>query len=448
MNIIIIGAGNVGSTIAGVLSNSHNVLMIETDSHKAEIARSGLNVSVLQENGVNPKVIEDAIGRHAADVLIAAMPYDENNLFSCIVAKNAKNSIRTVSKIRNPDFIKVQGDGAYFGTDMIVSPELSTSKKLSKLAVLENAVDYNDIEKLGLAVAIFLVTDIHRGFAGHAMVDIRIPDNCTIMSVYRKGKVILYKEMTEVHAGDFLCVLGTPDSISEFNEMMGYTREAKEITIIGGGIVGSNVARMLENEKLYLKMIEHNPEQCKKLVRDVDNTLVINADGVDPEVLRSENTGRADVVILATDSDEKNLLGSLVSKDLGAQKIISRYSKREYEDVFAVTGIMSIVGYHRLIANEIMKTLISDEKALMKMNHDEETLFMVKINKDSRIAGMPLGDLQFPEGSRAVCIMRDGTAIFPRLDTRLEKEDNLLLYTYETKLHKIEKLFGIRIMDV
>jgi len=422
--------------------------MIEIDGQKAEAARSNLNVSVLQENGVNPRVLEDAIGRHAADVVIAAMPYDENNMFSCIIAKQTKSAIRTIAKIRNPDFIRLQDDNTYFGADMIVSPELATAKKLSKLAILENAVDYDEIEKLGLAVSIFLVSDIHKDFVGKVAVDIKIPDHCAIMAVYRKDDVLIYRETTEIQSGDLLCVLGRPDAIWKFNNTMGCAREAKEVTIIGGGIVGSNTARSLEKEKKYIKLIEYSAEQCKKLVRDVDNTLVINANGVDPEILRGENVGRADVVIFATDSDEKNLLGSLVSKDLGALKIISRYSKREYEDVFAVTGIMSIVGYHRLVANEIMKTLISNEKAVMKMNHDGEQMFMVNIKRESKVAGMPVGDLQFPEGSRAVCIIREGKAIFPKLDTRLEENDELLLFTYETKLHKIEKLFGIRMMDV
>ncbi|MDR2866510.1 MAG: hypothetical protein LBV13_03810, partial [Methanomassiliicoccaceae archaeon] len=149
-----------------------------------------------------------------------------------------------------------------------------------------------------------------------------------------------------------------------------------------------------------------------------------------------------------TDSDEKNLLGCLVSRDLGALKVISRYSQREYEDVFSVTGIKTIVGYHRLIANEITKTLISDEKAVMKMSHDSETLFSVLIEKDSRIKGVPVGDLQFPEGSRAVCIVRRDRIIFPRLDTRMEEGDSLLVYTYETKMNKLEKMFGIRMADV
>jgi trk system potassium uptake protein TrkA len=245
-----------------------------------------------------------------------------------------------------------------------------------------------------------------------------------------------------------LCVLGSPASIIELNKTIGYARETKEVIIIGGGIIGTRIASLLEKERKYIKIIEQNPERCKKLVRELNNVLIINANGVDPDVLRSENIGRADVVICATESDEKNLLSCLVSRDLGALKVISRYSKREYEDVFAVTGIKTIVGYHRLIANEVTKTLISDEKAIMRMRRDGETLFSVQIREESKVKGVPVGDLQFPDGASAVCIIRDGHAVYPRLDTVIEKDDRVLLYTYETKMNRIEKLFGIKITDV
>ena len=448
MNVIIIGAGNVGSTIAGVLSSAHNVLMIEKDAHKAEAAKNAMSVSVLQENGVNPRVIDEAITRHSADMLIAATASDENNLFACIAAKDSKKGIRTVAKIRDPDFMRIGPDGTYFGADQIISPEIASAKKLAKLAILENAVDYDEIEGMGLSVAIFSVTDVHRNILMQAAMNIKVPEECAIVAVYRGDRVILYRETTEIHAGDLLCVLGSPPAISEFNRMMGFVREAKEMIIIGGGVIGSTIAKLLEKEKKYIKLIEQNPERCKRLARDVDSTLVINADGVDPNILKSENVGRADVIICATESDEKNLLGCLVSRDLGALKVVSRYSKREYEDVFSVTGIKTIVGYHRLIANEITMTMISNEKAVIKMSHDEETLFSVNITKDSKLKGAHMGDLRFPEGGRAVCIMRGGKAIFPKLDTKIEEGDDIMLFTYETKMHKIEKMFGIKMTDV
>ncbi|MDR2865984.1 MAG: NAD-binding protein, partial [Methanomassiliicoccaceae archaeon] len=294
MNIIIVGAGNVGSTIAGVLSSSHNVLMIEMDTKKTEAVKAMLNVSVLHENGVNPRVIEEAVGRHSADVLIAAMPADEHNLFSCIAAKNVKKNIRTVAKIRDPDFIRAMEGGGYFGADQIMSPELSAAKKISKLALIENAVDYEEAESIGLAMAVFRVSEGHADLIGKVVMNIRLPNDCAIVTIYRNNDVRVCRETTEILLGDLLCIFGTPSAIRDFNRMMGYPREAKEIVIIGGGVIGSNVARTLDKEKKYIKLIEQDAERCRMISRMSDNVLVVNANGVDPNILRSENAGRAD----------------------------------------------------------------------------------------------------------------------------------------------------------
>ncbi|MDR0790992.1 MAG: Trk system potassium transporter TrkA [Methanomassiliicoccaceae archaeon] len=447
MNVIIIGAGNVGSTIAGVLSLTHNILMIETDTKRANIARSVFNVSMLNENGVNPRVIEDAISRHSADIIIAATPDDGDNLFVCIVAKNVKDSIRTVARVRDPDFIMRTCDGKYFGADDIISPELTAAKKLANLSLFENAVDYDEIGSLDLVAVVLQVTGMHEKLVGKTAMDLSLPSDCGIAAIYRNDSVIPYRRSTEIRAGDLLFVIGTHSAVADLNDMMGYTRKIKDVIIIGGGIFGSNVAKILEKKKKYIKLIENDQERCRRLAEDMNSVIVINADGIDPDILRSENVGRADVVVFATESDEKNLLGCLVSRDLGALKVVSRYTDRKYEDVFAVIGIKTIVGYHRLIANEITKTLISNARTVMRMDHDNEMLMSVSM-RSSRVKGELLGDLQFPEGVCAVCIIREGRTIFPRLDTRIEENDDLLLYAHEAKMHKIEKMLGTKMTGV
>jgi trk system potassium uptake protein TrkA len=445
MNVIIIGAGNVGSTIAGVLSPTHNILMIESNVQRADIVRSAFNVSMLNDNGINPRVIEEAITRHSADIIIAATPCDENNLFACLVAKKVKNDIRTVARVRSTDFMMFAGDGKYFGADDIISPELTAAKKLADLSLTENAVDHDEIDGMNLIAAVFRVSD---KLIGKTSMDLDLPSDCTIASIYRNDSVIMFRRSTEIRAGDLLCVIGTPSAISDLNDLIGYIRKTKDVIVIGGGIFGINIAKILEKKKKRIKLIEKDQERCRKLSKETDNVLVINADGIDPDILRAENAGRADVVVFATESDEKNLLGCLVSRDMGALKVVSRYSDRKYEDVFGVIGIKTIVGYHRLIANEITKTLISDKRTVMIMNHDNEMLMSVSIDKNSKIKGELLGNIQFPEGVSAICMIRDGMTIFPRLDTRVEEKDDLLLYTYEAKAQRIERALGIRITEV
>lgn len=445
MKVVVVGVGNVGFTVAEALSSVHDVLVIEYDAGRAETVKNLLNVSVLHEDGTNPRVLQDILERHHADIIVSALNRDDANLFVCMMAKTMKPLIKTVARVRNPDFMIKSDEGRVIGADQIISPEQITAKKMAILAMLENAVDYESLDAMGLALATFLVTKEHTDMIGTVVINLDIPEECTIVSIYRNNEVIIFNETTELHAGDRISVLGSPEAVQEFNDMMGYARETKEVVVLGGGVIGAQTARILEHHKKYVKVIEKDAEKSRKLARDFDNVLVVNANAVDPHTLRSESVGRADVLISATDSDEKNLLACLISMEMGTNKVISRYTLREYEDVFSFTGIKIAVGYHLVVANEITKTMITDEQAILRMKHEDELFFSVSIKQGSKIAGSRVGDIRLPEGARIVCIIRGADRIYPRMDTILQAQDKVLLFTYRTNLTKLGNMFDTEI---
>lgn len=443
MNVIVVGAGNVGFTVAETLSSVHDVLVIEESDSRAETVKDLLSVAVLHEDGTNPRVLKDILERHNAEIIVSTLSRDDANLFVCMMAKTMRPAIRTVARVRHPDFMIKTDEGNVVGADQIMSPEQITARKLAVLALLENATDYELLDAMGLAMATFLVTKEHTNIVGKVVINLPIPDECTVVTIYRNEDVIIFNETTELHAGDRICVLGSPEAVQKFNKMMGYPREAKEIVILGGGIIGSQIARILEVHKKYVKVIEKDPAKSRKLARELDTALVVNANAVDPYILRSENVGRADVLISATDSDEKNLLACLISMEMGSQKVISRYTMREYEDVFDFTGIRIAVGYHLVVANEITKTMITDEQSILRMKHEGELFFSVSV-KDKR-DGALVGDLKLPEGARIVCIIRGDQKIYPRMDTKLKTGDKVLVFTYKANLSKLGNLFDTKI---
>jgi trk system potassium uptake protein TrkA len=316
---------------------------------------------------------------------------------------------------------------------------------MARIALIENSVDYEELEAMGLLVVTFIVRKEHSSVLGEAVINLNLPDLASIVAIYRGEEVIVLNESTQLQEGDLVCVLGKKNGIDQFNRMMGMPREAKDFVILGGGIIGRRIAKLLEKEKYYVRLLEKDENKCHALSRDFDHVLVINANAVDPRALRAENVGAADVLISATNSDEKNLLACLVARQLGIHKVISRYSRREYEDVFAMTSINGAIGYHRVVANEIIKRIISDESAILQMRHQKEIFFSITLNEKSGLSKIPVGDLKLPDGSRIVAIMRDGEAIFPRLNTPLMVGDKLLIYAYDVKMSRLERLFHIAI---
>lgn len=442
MNIIIVGAGRVGFTVAEVLSSTHDVLIVERDANSAELAKNLLNVSVLQDDGSNPKILKNAISRHKADVIISTTAMDDENLFICMMAKRIKKEIKTVARIRNPDFYVQTSEEGVEGVDQLITPEITSADKIAALALLENAIDYETIESMNMCIAVFEVTKNNQEIVGKTVIGLNLPEEVTVVCIYRSDEVIIENETAELHLGDRIFVLGSYAGIEEFNEMMGVKRRAKEFVILGGGVTGAHTASILESKKRYIKLIEPDVERCRKLARDFTNVIIVNGSMVDPHLLKSENIGKADVVIVLSQKDETNLLACLMAIKLGSPKVIARYSMVEYEDIFDFTGIKSMIGYHRVVANEITKTLVSDEESILRMKNKNELFFSSNIGAKSKIKDELMGDLRFPAGVRIACIIREGKPIYPRLDTRLTDGDKLLIFTHNADMSKLGRLLG------
>ena len=174
----------------------------------------------------------------------------------------------------------------------------------------------------------------------------------------------------------------------------------------------------------------------------MDDVAIINADFIDLGVLRSENVQRADVIITASSMDERNLLACMAALRFGTRKIISKYSNQEYEEIFRYTGIESIIGYQRIIYNEVVKSLIFDESAILAIDRDNEYFFSVTIDDRSALLGNSIGDINMPDGIRIAAIQRGEDMIYPKMDTVFHENDKVLLFTHMVNPVKLSRLFG------
>ncbi|MCL2149108.1 MAG: NAD-binding protein [Methanomassiliicoccaceae archaeon] len=440
MRVVVIGAGNVGFTSAEALSKVHDVLIVEKDASKAENAKALLSASVLHEDGSNPKVIEAAIKRVDADIVLSAVPDDAHNLFICLMAKRIKPSITAVACLRDPDFMI---GTSREGVDLLISPELVTAEKMERLAVLENAVAYDRISNMGVDLATFRV-DEGGGLVGRVVLDIEKPPGCCVIAVYRGEEAILDNETAEIRAGDRIRVLGSPEAIDAFNRIVGVGKEAREFVVLGASAVGVEAARRLAagGKRRVVKIIEDDEGLCRAAARELEGVAVVNGDFIDLSVLRSENVQRADAVIAASSMDERNLLACMAGLRFGIRKIVSKYSNREYEKIFLYAGVESIIGYHRVIHNEVTKNLVLDENAILAVESEDELFFSAAIGRRSPLAGARLGDIGMPAGVRVAAVRRGGAMIYPRMDTMLLEGDEALVFTHMADPVGLSRLFG------
>lgn len=443
MKVIIVGAGEVGFISAETISDIHDVLVIDNDEDVADTLKARLNVSILREDGTNPRVLRYAIETHGADVIVSTLSSDSDNLFVCMMAKKIKPTIRTVASVDNPDFIIGTSSEGESEIDLIISPELITAEKMYKLCTLKNIVEYERIGALDVSVGVFRV-EPHHPIVGRIVMHLPLPKDCTVFAIIRNDEVYTTPETMEIHAEDYICVFGKDETLTEFNDLVGAEDFSREFCILGGSIVGMNLAKLLADDpkKRYVKIIERDPERCRQLSRVLSGVVVINADFTDPDIQTDENVFKTDVTVSTSAKDDTNLLICMSARRLNATKVVSRFFKREYEDIFKYTGLDTIIGYDRIVSNEIIKCVVSDELAITRLQIVESMFFTHEVVDSSKLNGKFVGDLNLPEGLRIVAIERGGTIVYPSLDTQIGTDDSIILFSSGTMESDLVKILG------
>ena len=444
MHVIVVGAGNVGYTIARMLSKQHSVLVIEDDLKRYDYVVNHLNVGALNGNGASPKVLKGVINEDS-NLLLAVTERDETNIFTCMMAKQINPKIVTVARVRNPDYIEGAMASKFLNVDHIISPEYLTAVKLMRIALLENAVGCETIPSLGVELAMFKVTGKKENVVMVPLREMPVPEDCKILIIHRGKQIIVPTGNDVLMKGDQVTIVGKGQAIADFNRMLGFLREPRDVVIVGGGIVGEHLATLLEKEKMSIKLIENDEDRCRVLAKKLGKTIIINDDGSDPSVLRNENVSMADVLICATENEEDNLLASLIGKHLGVSKVISRYSKREYEEIFGMSGIDASVGYYHVVANEIIKETVHNYEVMLLLEKFSEEFFDLKVTAGSRIIGKKIGDIDMPKMSAIALVVKDGKAIIPSSETVIEEGDKVFIYALQSAIAKLEWMFKANI---
>ena len=441
MKVIVVGAGEMGCVAAETASRTHDVLVIEKDESVSNALKTRLSISILKGDGTNPKVLEYAIGAHGADMIISTLHSDASNLFVCMMAKRIKPDVVTVASITDPDYRIATTSEGFSGVDTIISPELITAEKMFHLCVLENAVDYEYVPEMGISIALFDV-EPHHDIVGKVCLLLDLPEGCTVFALFRDGDLHTFPETMEIHAGDHLYLFGTESSLKEFNDLMGVASHARNFTVLGGSIVGRNLAKMLAADKRAVKVIDHSEAACKEMVRNIPGASVICANYIDPDIQASENVFWTDALVITSQSDQTNLLMTMTAQKHNTMKVITRYFTKEYEDIFDYAGIETIIGYYSIVANEISKCINIGQPMAIKSRNKNEFFFVVDVSDDSPLSGIFLGDVHMPKGSKIVAVLRNGEFVKLKLRTRLEEGDEAVIFSSFECIDELPKVLG------
>ncbi|VVB72023.1 Trk system potassium uptake protein TrkA [uncultured archaeon] len=435
MRILITGAGEVGFLIASELYADHDVTVIDKDSIACARLQD-MDVKVLQGNSANARLLLEA-GVKKADIVVAVTGNDEVNVITCIIASHL-GVRQTIARVSNPEYIDqpVQ-DRKEIGISYMICPELAMAEEMARSLYFSSLLMNRELAKGLVELLEFKVTR-EMNILG-PLDKIILPDNCNIVAINRAGEIFIPKKDDQVLLNDHIMLLCDSKAIGSLRQMLHEAAATPKVMIVGGGMVGFYLARRLEKMGLDVKLIEQNAERCTEIADKLSDTMILNGDGSDLALLREEGAGKMDVVFAVTGLDDKNLLCSLLVKQLGAKKILSRVNRSVYIKLFEMVGVDRAVSPGQVTADAVLQRVIGGEEVITLSDERMELVDFIAGTK-AKILGKSISK-ELPRDSLVGLVIRNGTPMVPGNDFKVEVGDRVFVMSMPQVVSKVKKLF-------
>lgn len=445
MNIIIYGATEVGCLLATEFFEDHDITVIDKEENRTE-EFDKLDISFVQGNATDINVLKSADILNA-DVFIACTALDEANIVACLSAKKI-SGVRTICFVSKEEYrnaMELDKSSDYLGDffiDYVIWPEELLTQELFRIVTVAHALDVENFAD-GKARLLEYKVLPSSSIVGKMVKDCGFTKDTIIVGVKRQNFLFIPNGLTEINEDDKLIFMGTPHSLDILAGTFFHENEqVKSVAIIGGGNIGFMLAKNLEDIKIKTKIIEKNYERCEFLAQELGKTLVINGDGTDLKLLDEEEIGASDVVISVTNNDERNLLCSLLVKQLGVKRVISRVSKVLNIPLFEKVGIDIAVSPKTSAINEVRNDIDETNVDILATVEQGEAE-VLEINVNSDFDSKLIKDLRFPAPAIVGTIQRRSRVIIPKGDTKIITGDILIIFTKAENAQKIKDYFKV-----
>ena len=448
MNIIIVGCGKVGTSLAERLcAEGHDLVMVDISAKKVEEVSNRFDIMGIVGNGASFAVQQEA-GVEKADLFIAVTQADELNLLCCLMAK--MSGCATIARVRNPmysqeiGFIREQ-----LGISMIINPELTAAREIAKLLKFPSAIKIDTFAKGRVELLRFrLKPEI--GFGGKTIMEVmaRLKTEVLICAVERDNEIIIPNGSFVLEDSDTLSIVGPLEATAEFFEKIGVrSKKVKNSLIIGGGTVAHYLAKDLLKVGYRVRIIERDPARCEYLTEAVPGADIINGDGSDESLLLEEGLTYADSVVSLTGMDEENIFLSLFAKKHSNAKLIAKVNKIAFNDVVDSLDIDSVIYPKYLTADYIVQYVRARQNSI---GSNVETLYQLfdgraealefSIKDASEVTDVPLMNLNLKPNLLICAINRRGRILTPRGQNMICVGDTVIVVTTNRGLNDIRDI--------
>ena len=460
MNIIICGAGRVGFTIAKQLSEQgHSITVVDPSSEDIQKIDDALDVKAIVGKGTFPSILEKANAAET-DMIIAVTRNDEINMLICQIAFSIFNIPKKIARIRSQDYLNPKFSRVYnkenLPIDVIISPEIEIAKSIQRKLEAPGALDSVPFADNKIRLLEILINENCK------LINIKLNDltkkypnlDANIIGVIRDEKFLIPKKNDDIKKGDKIYVIINSSQMPETLEAFGHEEKvSKKILIVGGGNIGFNLAKNLEEslDDVRVKIIEKNKVRAEFLASELNNTIVINGDALDEEVLAEANLEEAETVLALTNDDEDNLMVSVLvekfakdEKDIDDKRTMALINKPNYSLLQNSLKIDDLIDPRMNTVSSILKHVHKGtiETAYTIMNGEYEVI-EAEIIETSELINKELKNSNLPDEIRIGAVLREEKVIIPRSNFVFQKEDKVVFLAKKDSISVVENIFRI-----
>jgi trk system potassium uptake protein TrkA len=453
MKIIILGAGQVGGTLARNLATEDNdITLVDRDSALLLEISNQLDLQTISGHCAYPDVLQRA-GIEDADLVIAVTNSDETNLIACHISHHLFHVPKKIARVRSTEYLRHSEDlfkKDVFPVDVVISPEKVVTDYIAKLISYPGALQVLDFAD-GLVQLVGLKAYYGGPLVGHAIAALKehMPTIDTrVAAIFRRGRPIKPTGQTIIEADDEVFFLAATENIrSVMGELQRLENPYRQIVIAGGGHIGEGLAKSLESD-YKVKLIERDPDRASGLSERLHHTVVLNGDASDRELLKEENIDQMDVFIAVTNNDAANIMSAMLAKHMGVRKTMVLINRTEYVDLIQGQEIDVAISPQQATTGSLLThirrgdvtTVYSLRKgaaeAIETIAHGDE--------QTSDVVGKAIGNVDLPAGTSIGAIVRNQQVLIAHDNIVIQSDDHVILFMVDKSvIRKVEDLFQV-----
>ena len=446
MFVVVIGLGEVGRHVVRTLEwEKHDVVAVDLDPASIHAVEEHHDVMTLQGYGASPRVLTQARSKDA-DLVVAVTDKDEINLMAAITAKSL-GAKRAIARVEGREWCTADSTGVdfdYLGVDVVFNPKLLLARELAKIAQSHGASEV--IELANDRVEIVAV-DLSAGSRklGKAISRIPIPSDVLIAAIVRDGELFVPGGNDVLVMNDRIYLVGLPEQLLAAEDLFTKSREAHNVCVVGGGVIGENLAGALQHQGAKVTLIEKNREIAHRIKTAHPGITVLHGDGTDLELLREYEIGTYDFFAACTHEDEVNLMAGLLAKRIGTERTATVVHRPDYVDIHKQLGIHSVLSPRQLAADHVLRFVRHRKmKSIATLEDGAAQLLEIRALEGARAVGLPLSKMKVPRGAILCTIIRGPSVIIPNGSTVLEEGDTVIALCTERAFPPLHALFKQR----